>query len=63
MNMNDELIGVKEVMKILKVSRSKGYSIIRKLNKELEKMGFYVISGRVPRQFLLEKFNLLKKVS
>lgn len=61
--MNDELIGVKEVMKILKVSRSKGYSIIRKLNKELEKMGFYVISGRVPRQFLLEKFNLSKKVS
>ena len=61
--MNDELIGIKEVMKILKVSRSKGYSIIRKLNKELEKMGFYVISGRVPRQFLLEKFNLLKKVS
>ena len=62
MNMNDELIGVKEVMKILKVSRSKGYSIIRKLNKELEKMGFYVISGRVPRQFLLEKFNISKKV-
>jgi hypothetical protein len=61
--MNDELIGVKEVMKILKVSRSKGYSIIRKLNKELEKMGFYVISGRVPRQFLLEKFNISKKVS
>ena len=62
MKMNDELIGIKEVMKILKVSRSKGYSIIRKLNKELEKMGFYVISGRVPRQFLLEKFNLSKKV-
>jgi hypothetical protein len=61
--MRDELIGVKEVMKILKVSRSKGYSIIRKLNKELEKMGFYVISGRVPRQFLLEKFNISKKVS
>ena len=61
--MNDELIGIKEVMKILKVSRSKGYSIIRKLNKELEKMGFYVISGRVPRQFLLEKFNISKKVS
>ena len=63
MKMNDELIGIKEVMKILKVSRSKGYSIIRKLNKELEKMGFYVISGRVPRQFLLEKFYLSKKVS
>lgn len=63
MKMRDELIGVKEVMKILKVSRSKGYSIIRKLNKELEKMGFYVISGRVPRQFLLEKFNISKKVS
>ncbi len=59
--MNDELIGVKEVMEILKVSKSKGYSIMQNLNKELKKMGFYVISGRVPRQFLLEKFNISKK--
>ena len=59
--MNDELIGVKEVMEILKVSKSKGYSTIQNLNKELKKMGFYVISGRVPRQFLLEKFNISKK--
>ena len=41
--MNDELIGVKEVMEILKVSKSKGYSIMQNLNKELKKMGFYVI--------------------
>jgi conserved domain protein len=59
--MNDELIGVKEVMEILKVSKSKGYSIMQNLNKELKKMGFYVISGRVPKQFLLEKFNISKK--
>jgi conserved domain protein len=59
--MNDELIGVKEVMEILKVSKSKGYSTMQNLNKELKKMGFYVISGRVPRQFLLEKFNISKK--
>jgi conserved domain protein len=59
--MNDELIGVKEVMEILKVSKSKGYSIMQNLNKELKKMGFYVISGRIPRQFLLEKFNISKK--
>ena len=59
--MNDELIGVKEVMEILKVSKSKGYSIMQNLNKELKKMGFYVISGRVPQQFLLEKFNISKK--
>ena len=59
--MNDELIGVKEVMEILKVSKSKGYSIMQNLNKELTKMGFYVISGRVPKQFLLEKFNISKK--
>ena len=61
MKMNDELIGVKEVMEILKVSKSKGYSIMQNLNKELKKMGFYVISGRVPKQFLLEKFNISKK--
>ena len=59
--MNDELIGVKEVMEILKVSKSKGYSIMQNLNKELKKMGFYVISGRVPKQFLFEKFNISKK--
>ena len=59
--MNDELIGVKEVMEILKVSKSKGYSTMQNLNKELKKMGFYVISGRIPRQFLLEKFNISKK--
>ena len=59
--MKDELIGVKEVMEILKVSKSKGYSIMQNLNKELKKMGFYVISGRVPKQFLLEKFNISKK--
>lgn len=59
--MNDELIGVKEVMEILKVLKSKGYSIMQNLNKELKKMGFYVISGRVPKQFLLEKFNISKK--
>ena len=59
--MNDELIGVKEVMEILKVSKSKGYSIMQNLNKELKKMGFYVISGRIQRQFLLEKFNISKK--
>ena len=59
--MNDELIGVKEVMEILKVSKSKGYSTMQNLNKELKKMGFYVISGRDPRQFLLEKFNISKK--
>ena len=59
--MNDEMIGVKEVMEILKVSKSKGYSIMQNLNKELKKMGFYVISGRVPKQFLLEKFNISKK--
>ena len=59
--MNDELIGVKEVMEILKVSKSKGYSIMQNLNKELKKVGFYVISGRVPKQFLLEKFNISKK--
>ena len=50
-----------EVMEILKVSKSKGYSIMQNLNKELKKMGFYVISGRVPKQFLLEKFNISKK--
>ena len=46
----------KEIKEILKVSESTAYKIIRKLNKQLEDMGYITIRGRVSRKFFEEKF-------
>lgn len=53
--MEKQFIGAKEVAEILGVSESKGYSVIRKLNKELEEMGYIVIPGKVSRVFFQER--------
>ena len=47
-------------MELLDIRRSKAYSIIRKLNVELETKGFMTIPGRVPKKYLLERFKLLE---
>ena len=36
---------------IVRMSGSKAYEIIRKLNAELDKMGKITLSGKVPRAF------------
>ena len=38
------------------MSVSYSYTIVAQLNMELEKMEKYVIHGKVPTQFFLEKF-------
>lgn len=45
-----------EVAYELGVSKGKAYKIIRDLNDELDKMGFIVISGKIPRAFWEKKF-------
>ena len=45
----------KEVAETLGVSVSTAYKIMRKLNKELEAMGFMTVSGRVNRRYFYEK--------
>ncbi|MBP1534582.1 MAG: transcriptional regulator [Ruminiclostridium sp.] len=45
-----------DVCTILSVSRPTAYRIIKKLNEELESMGYMVINGRVPVKFFNEKF-------
>lgn len=44
-----------EVSETLGVSVSTAYKIMRKLNKELEAMGFMTVSGRVNKRYFIEK--------
>lgn len=52
------LVKVDEVKKLLNVKDGKAYQIMKRLNKELEEKGFITIPGRVPIDYLKERFNL-----
>ncbi|MDD6488461.1 MAG: transcriptional regulator [Clostridia bacterium] len=44
-----------DVSELLGISRSKAYSIVKEMNKELSEKGYIVIAGKVPKKFLEEK--------
>lgn len=46
---------VEDVARELDVFKSYAYKIVQKLNKELEAKGYITISGRVNRQYFLER--------
>ena len=46
---------VDEVAAELGVSKSYDYKIVKRLNAELKEKGYLTISGRVSRQYFLEK--------
>lgn len=50
-----------EVAELLRVSQSSALKLIRDLNAELEKKGFYTFRGRVPRKYLYERIGLEEK--
>lgn len=54
--MNKRMMDVRDICNELGVSRSKAYAIIRKLNEELRKAGYFVISGKVPRDYYEKRF-------
>lgn len=47
---------VKDVTKILGISSSKAYVIIRQLNQELKSNGYITIAGKIPKKYFLEKY-------
>lgn len=59
--MEVELLDVYDVMKICKVKKGKAYGIIKALNTELEKNKIYVITGRVPKDYLYTRLSIEKK--
>lgn len=44
-----------EIAKMLGISKSHAYKMIRDMNTELKEKGYVTIQGRVSRQFLEEK--------
>lgn len=54
-NMQNTFIKADEVADILGVSKSYAYKVIKTLNEQLKKQGYLTISGRVSKQYFLEK--------
>ncbi|SHN66195.1 transcriptional regulator [Desulfitobacterium chlororespirans] len=50
-----EFYQVDDVMKMLGISQSKAYGIIRDLNKELKAKGYIIINGKVPKIYFEER--------
>ena len=46
---------VNEVAQELGISKSYAYKIVQKLNAELKEKGFMTISGRVNKQYFIER--------
>ena len=61
--MEKMFLKVSDVMRVLDVSESYAYKLIRKLNKELENKGCFVIAGRIDRKFFYEHFYGTQKGS
>lgn len=52
------LLDVNQVMVILNCGKTRAYDSIKILNKELEKDGYLTIQGRIPAEYLAERFKL-----
>lgn len=46
---------VEEVAQELEISKSYAYKVVQKLNAELESKGYLTISGRVNKQYFMER--------
>lgn len=50
-----------DIAELLGASKSKAYKIIQSLNKKLEKQGYIVQAGRVPKQYFHENYYGMEK--
>jgi len=50
------IMGAEDVAAELGISKSHAYKVIRQLNDELEKCGYIVLAGKIPRAFWEKKF-------
>lgn len=51
-----------EIRRLLGISRSKPYQIIRELNAELKSQGYMVLNGKVNRSYFMKKFMIPSEV-
>jgi len=50
------MMNADDVAAELGISKGHAYKVIRQLNGELEKAGFIVVAGKIPRAFWEKKF-------
>lgn len=50
------MMTAQDVVGLLGVSKGHAYKMIRQLNKELEDMGYIVVSGKIPKAYWDRKF-------
>lgn len=50
------MMNAEDVANELGISKGHAYKVIRQLNEELEKSGFIIVTGKVPRAFWEKKF-------
>lgn len=62
MSDNSIFMRVDEVAKVLDVSESYAYKIMKQLNKELAKKNKLVVSGRVNRKYFYERIDYINKI-
>jgi Mn-dependent DtxR family transcriptional regulator len=53
---NKIYITANELAEMLGVSSGQAYKIIRRMNQELEKDGYLVIAGKVPRRYFEKRW-------
>ena len=53
--MSNSFMRVDEVARELEVSKSYAYKLVQKLNKELKRMGYLTIAGRINKKFFYER--------
>lgn len=51
-----------EIRRLLGISGSKAYQIIRELNAELKSQGYMVLNGKVNRSYFMKKFMIPSEV-
>lgn len=52
------LLNVNQVMTVLNCGKSTAYNSIKLLNNELKKGGYLTIHGRVPAEYLANRYKL-----
>lgn len=57
--MSKKMMKALEVAELLQVSRATAYKIVKRLNEELEQRGYFTIRGKIPEEYLRERYNLL----
>ena len=58
--MSEKFIRAKEVAEVMEISVPYAYKIIRKLNQELSDKGYITVTGRVNREYFIERVYTVK---